>query len=226
MLVRDLIADFRSEAQDEAAPYLWSPAEVLRYANDAQRRACRETRGIADALTPAVCTLRMAADQPYAALHPAVRQIRWARRASDGRELQILNVGGAETARAADYGTSFAQDPYSRSGEVYALLLGESDGWVRWLATPAADDSVSLAVFRNPLYELASPGDELELSDEFAPALLKWMLHRAYAKRDAETNNAELSTRYRAEFDAECAALRRTQERLVHRPRAVAYGGL
>lgn len=226
MYARDLVSSFRSEVQDAVAPYLWSNGEVLRYIDEAQRQFCRRTRGIADALTPAVCTLRVVPDQPYAALHASVRQIRWARRASDGRELQILNVGGAETSRSNDYGSSFSQDPYSRSGEVYALLLGESDGQVRWLNSPVADDQVRLAVFRGPIERVSALDDELEIDDEYDLVLLKWALHRAFAKRDAETFNEDLSLKYRAEFDAECAEVRRDQERLIHRPRAVTYGGL
>lgn len=226
MYARDLVSSFRSEVQDEVAPYLWSNVEVLRYIDEAQRQFCRHTRGIADSLTPAVCTLRATIDQPYVKLHPSVRQIRWARRASDGRELQILNVGGTETSRSDDYGSSFSQDPYSRTGEVYALLLGESDGKVRLLNIPTASDEIELAVFRGPLERVTAATAELEIADEYDLVLLKWVLHRAFAKRDAETFNEDLSLKYKAEFAAECADVRRDQERLIHRPRAVTYGGL
>lgn len=223
----DLITQFRDEVVDlVAASHLWGDAELVRFADEAQRAFCRETRGIADARTALVCSLAITAGEPYTALHSSVMQIREARR-SDNTPLQVLNVGTASGGLVDDYGAGAGGAPdYETQGDVFAMVLGETDGFVRWLFKPVADDTVAIKVFRRPLLNLSTKSSELEVADEYDWILLKYMLYRAFLKNDVETFDEQRALSYEAAFYRAAGEVRREQERLVHRPRAIAYGGL
>ena len=55
----DIITAARFELQDHSEPYRWLDSQMIRYANDAEREACRRAHLIIDKTTPAYCLLHL-----------------------------------------------------------------------------------------------------------------------------------------------------------------------
>src|SRR6266404_4709307 len=80
MQLIDLITLFRTEAGDETEPFLWSPDEVIEFANDAQDEACRRARLLVDSSTAGICSIAVtAAGLGVVTLDPRVVFVRRAR---------------------------------------------------------------------------------------------------------------------------------------------------
>ena len=104
MEAQELLEQFRDVAVDVVAEgYLWGDAELLRFADEAQTRFCRNTRGIADSVTAEVTQIPVVAGESYADLHNAVMTIREARR-GDGTILRVFNTNTVTSACQDDYG--------------------------------------------------------------------------------------------------------------------------
>lgn len=226
MQAQELLEQFRDVAVDVVAEgYLWGDEELLRFVDEAQTRFCRNTRGIADSITAEVTQIPVVTGESYANLHNAVMTIREARR-SDGTVLRLFNTDTVASVCRDDYGIFSPRDAYDVDGPLFGMVLGDTDGKVRWLNKPVADDTVFLKVLRKNINRLDSPTSTLEVPEEYAWVLLDYMLYKALRKRDAELFNADLSNDYLTAFNSGLADVRRDQERTVHRDREMQYGGL
>lgn len=70
-----------------------------------------------------------------------------------------------------------------------------------------------LDVFRLPLTSIEAPGDETEVDDMHAPALMYGALFRAYSRPDAETMDRTKAEYFRQLFADECTRAAREQGR-------------
>lgn len=86
---------------------LWTDTEIFVYMDDAQKMFCREGGGIADS-TSTICTMQVAAGDTYIDYDPRILKLRDLRRASDGRNVNILNFEdlGHPGRAQDDYGQS------------------------------------------------------------------------------------------------------------------------
>lgn len=210
---------FREDVRDTVAPFLWSNAEVWSYMDDAQKMFCRLTDGIGDATTPEVVQIPISAGDTWLELHPSILKIRAANRDSDGAPLDMLNFEDL-----AARGIRF-EDGVTR--ELRLLVTGMEENKLRLVAPAAADDNVTLLVFRLPLLTITGRGDDaLEIGEAHHRHLLIWMKHLAYSKQDTETFDKARADEMEARFRAYCADAKLEQARKRHKTRSVAYGGL
>lgn len=216
MVAGELLALFRSEMGDIAAPYLWSDSEVYSYIDDAQKMFCRLTEGIADATTPAVTALSVVPGSGYLALHPSIKLIRSATRADNGRPVDVQNFENMER-----LGWRFD----GRTGPVRGLIIGEQEDKVRPYPTPSETVQIKLMVFRLPLYTIEGD-DDLEIPEPHHRHLLLWAKSLAYLKHDSEAFDKVRSEGHEVRFRAYCKDTLVEQRRKRHKSRAVAYGGL
>ena len=72
MKLEQLVALFRSEVDDTAAPYLWTDPEVIDYAADAEMEACRRALLLIDSSTVATCQYTVAPGASVVTLDPRV----------------------------------------------------------------------------------------------------------------------------------------------------------
>lgn len=222
----DLRNAFRSDMRDDVAPYLWSDSELYRYINDAQIQFCKREGGIRDA-TSAVTQVAVVIGEAFASISPAILKVRSASRASDNRELEILNLEDVQRMHASttDYGALASPTALNTSGPLQAMILGMESFKVRWVHIPAATDTVNLVVDRMALEPITGSGVALEIAEEHHEHLLSWVKHRALLKQDAETYDKGRSDQYRGVFEEYCTEAKYTRDRREHKFRTIAYGG-
>lgn len=222
----DLRNAFRSDVRDEVTPYLWSDSEIYRYINDAQMQFCKREGGIRDA-TSSITQVPVVIGEAFADISPSILKVIQATRASDGRELEILNLETVQQMHASstDYGALASPNSMNTPGSLLAVILGMEAFKVRWIHIPAATDVVNLVVDRMALTPVTGANIDLEIAEEHHEHLLLWVKHRALLKQDAETYDKGRSDQFRAAFETYCADAKITRGRREHVYRTVAYGG-
>lgn len=210
-----LVAAFRTDVFDQVAPYLWSDADIYRYASEAQRMFCRLTEGIEDARS-ALTQIAVVPNTEWYTLSPLVLKVRFVTRNDTGRAVQCT---AAE--KAAQEGVFFD----GRTGVLRALVTGLEKHAVRAYPMPTETVTLTAAVFRLPLAAITAAVAP-EIDEQHHEALLKWMRHQAYAKPDSEVYDLKKSEDAKADFERYCAKAKAEQNRARHSAGAVAYAGL
>lgn len=213
----ELLTLFRAEMSDEATPYLWSDALAFGYMDDAQKRFCRKTDGIADARTASVTQLSIVPGTDWYNTHASIRLVRSATRADTGRPVKLYT---AEQARRACIVFDGSEGP------VTGLVLGLEPRVARTTKVPNETVTVNLSVFRLPLTAITTDSQAFEIEEQYHTGLLDWMKSRAYGKQDAETVDRRKEVEYMTRFDAFCAAAQLEMERARRVHGNVAYGGI
>jgi len=222
----ELYDSFRSDLVDFARPYLWSDDEVWRYMNDAYFMFVRLTGGIPD-FTSDATVVPITAGEKTSPLDRSILRIMQAYRASDGREINVINSTDLPMLRENDYGFIRPMWLDTTPGPVRYMLIGTQQHICQWIQVPEADDIANLVIYRLPLSKITDAGQELaDVNEEHHWHLLKWMKHLAYNKQDAEAFNRKVAQENEEAFRNYCGEARAEMERKKHKTRAVAYGGL
>ena len=225
MDVAALLALFRVDVRDEAAPYLWSDAEVISYIDDAQKMFCRLQGGIADS-SSALTLLAVSAGDEFAAYDPRILKLRAAYREVDGRNLELLNFEDMQFRQAeSDYGYRPGFKIDNSEGELRALVTGMEANKVRLVRIPTDNYDVRLVVYRLPMVSITAKGQQLEIDEQHHRHLLHWMKHLAHQKQDAEAYDRGRAEQFRTEFFAYCDRAKAERETREHKFRTVMYGG-
>lgn len=206
MQLIDLIALFRSEVDDTVAPYLWTDADALDYANDAQDEACRRARLLVDSTTPELCQLEVPlADAGLVALDERtlfVRRVRMAGR----RPMVRMSMQDMESMNP------FWQDAAANTPTMF-ITDYETGKLLLW-PTPDTDVALDLTVVRLPLVEMNDGQDSPEIAPRMHRSLRYWMMFRAYSKQDSQANDpkkaAESLALFEQEFGKKSSALDET----------------
>lgn len=218
---------FRADVVDAVTPYLWSDAEVYAYMNDAYYMFVRLTEGVADFTTPSICEVEASANEPTAPVSPKILRFVSATRASDGRQVKVINYNDMDRSLMADYGITVSSAFPNTVGSVRAMVVGMQRGVVRWLDIPAVTDTINLLVYRLPLGTITGAGQALtDVEDHHHLHLLKWMKSLAYSKQDAETFDKGKAAEYEQQFVGYCTQVKREWDRSKHKVRVVSYGGI
>lgn len=194
MTLSELITQARLRACDTAAPYLWSDAEWIAYANEAQREACRRARLIIDSSTVDICTIAIDGVSTTFALDPRVLFIRRAKPSWIAVPLKRISY------KDLDNQAPGWEDETSQYPEWYVPDMDENK--FRPYPTPSAAGTVKLTVIRLPLEDMTT-SDEPEIKPQFHDSLVYWMLHKAYAKQDSEVLDNKASLDNLALFEQE-----------------------
>lgn len=235
MTLPELMAAFRAEVADEALPYLWSDAEVLRFAIDAQDTFVRKTGGISEsgaggfaAASPGldICTLTLTASSPWSAHSPYILRIRSGTMVTAQRDVEFISEGDLRTTMVRDYGwTVGATLRDDDTGPVTHGILGLQDGYVRWYRVPDAADTCRLHVYRLPYPRItdSNGSTQLEIAALHHFHLIKWMKHLAYSKQDAEARDDKRALESKAEFEDYVKEAAREVSRVRYKPRQVQF---
>lgn len=205
MKLNDLIDICRIEVDDAVKPYLWSDDELIEYANDAELEACRRGRLLIDSSTAEICQIALVADTATYALDPRVQFIRRAR-LTGMRPLKRMNL------QDMDGWNPWWEDAAASTPS--AFIPDFETGKIRLYPTPDADYTLNLMVVRDPLQEMNDDSDTPEIAPRYHRSLRFWMMHRAYLKKDADTNDpkkaAESLALFEQEFGKKSSALDET----------------
>lgn len=217
---------FRADVRDEAAPHLWPSSSVYSYMDDAQKMFCRLQGGIADA-SSAITILNVLAGAKFVAISPLILKIRDARRVADNTVLQILNIEDLQhPSTADDYGRRAPFTLHGPPGRVRGLVAGMDANRLKLIDEPTENQQIQLVVYRMPLLEITGANQPLEIDAHHHRHLAHWMKHLAHQKQDAETYDRGRSDMFRAEFVAYCDTAKAEREKLEHKYRTIAYGGI
>lgn len=193
MTLAELIAAFRTDADDLVAnPYLWSDAELTRWANEAEQEAALRAKLLFDASTTAVCQIAVLAGTTSYALHAKVHDVEHARTIDSGGTVTRLTLTDRiELERVRP-------DWRYETREPRALI--RYDGRIELDCIPDANYTLRLEVHRLPLTDMSTSGHIPEIAAIHHRHLVKWMLHRAYERPDSETRDPDKSARAEKEF--------------------------
>lgn len=194
MTLADLIDAFRDESFDNnRVKYFWSNATLTRFANEAENEACRRGSLLVSSSGP-TCTYGVSAGQDVVLLDRSVLKIRRAKMASGGDMLASVTAAQMDLS---------AQSWELETGTPIALVTDYQSGAVRLYPVPTSDDTLRMTVGRLPLRPMEADDDAPEIRAEAHPALVQWMLYRAYSRQDAETFDPKKASRALLEFERE-----------------------
>lgn len=227
METQDLIALFRKQVDDEAAPYLWDDEEVLLYAIDAQDMFVRKMGGISDNSTSAIVDLALVANQPTTSFSPYILRIRSGKLLTAKQDVEFISEADLYSKASRDYGwkiPTYLDD--DDTGDVRYGILGIEDHKIRWYRVPSTSDTCRLHVYRLPYPRMTLQEGDLEIDEQHHIHMLKWMKYMAYSKEDAETYDKRLSDANEMAFMKYCETAKLEKDRQRFKPRVVHYGGL
>jgi len=185
MTLNDLVNDIRVDILDDnAAPYLWSDAQLIRYANEACLDACLRAP-----LISRVYSTPITAATPAYTLDASVRQIYTAK----------LDIATEPLIQTTDAELSLTR------GSSWRLTDGTPTHYVRKGHTltlypkPLVDDVLVISTSN-------IPDDDFDLEDDIDPAyhsaLQFYIAYKCYLLNDADTKNPAKAAEYLAMFTA------------------------
>lgn len=213
----EVIAFFRSDMQDETAPYLWTEDDTYVYLTEAHSLFVRGIGGI-----PALIDLPFVAGEKEVDLPSSLLTFRRVQHPSDGREIDIRNVE-EDDLHTPNYRTCLS------GGRPTALLVGAARGKGYWRGTPTTSGTAEAAVYRSTEVvvcegNLCQP-DLFEIERRYHRDLVYGMAMQALMKSDAETYDKRRATEQAGMFMAQIDKALGERDRANHRRRTVVYGG-
>ncbi|CAN7474559.1 hypothetical protein LJR074_003191 [Acidovorax sp. LjRoot74] len=194
MTLAEMIALYRAQSMDIAEPPFCEDELLIIYANEGQDEACRRGQLLRDAAS-ALCLVGYSAGDESVAIDPRIVQV--ARAQADGHPVGVVGADEMDASVPGwDAGSSAANRPST-------LVAGLSSGRLHLWPVPTQAGRIKLQVFRLPLKKLADNTDKPEIRPELHPALVDWMLYRAYSREDSDLHNDSKAAIALARFEAE-----------------------
>lgn len=194
MNLGELIEDARERVGDEGTPPFCSDARFTRFANQAQREACRRARLLVDSTTTALCDVTVESGTAVYALDPRVLFVRRAIIVGQTRPLARIHHRDLD-----QLGTEWMDE----EGDIDGFVIGLDTGKLRLYRKPTADGTARLTVVRLPLEDLADEGDTPEIDERYHEALVEWMVYRYYSTNDSEVRDDAKAALALAAFERE-----------------------
>lgn len=221
MKLADLIATYRSRADDRAVPYLHDDDEVTGFANEAEKEAAERSRCFKDSQTTSICQIALVEGVKTYQLDPRVIDVADARVRG---QRESLSRAPDEIELACRYHAPGIARRYAviEANGTCVLVLDRDVPDPTTITDPNYSPYIDLTVYRRPLNPMVDPDDD---QPEINPArhtdLIYWMLYLGYSTRDSDaqndqkaaTNDARFTLAFGEKIDA---AVHRKQ--LRHRP--------
>lgn len=190
MTITELIALYRSTANDSATPPFNSDSEILNFINEAEEQACIRANLLFDK-TSSFCTISVLASTSVYAIDELVTSIKYATLTDAGGLVYQLGI--------LDHEEQDRLDPTWRTltQQPSAIILNETS--LELNCIPNADYTLKLEVYRMP--DTKTAFDSLDIARAHQRRLLDWVLYRAYIKQDGDMFDAEAASRYKKEFE-------------------------
>lgn len=192
MTLLDLIAQFRSDADDAVTPYLWSDADVKRWLNEAEQEAAVRAKLLYDDSTDSICKVAVQAGVASYTLNAKIHDIEHA---------YLLEASGATHLGILDRLELDRTKPDWRTVTRKPEALVRDDKRIRLDCIPDAAYTLKLEVYRLPREDMENDEDQPEIAAVHHRHLVHWALHRAYSKPDAETKNEDKAALAEAKFE-------------------------
>lgn len=211
-VVRDLLDDRKGSGTP-----LWSDAELVEYANEAEARIAdeclvlRDSETTVDASSNPVCVIPVAS--PYTNtldLHPSIVKVFGVSYGAGRKPLKLTSVEVLDQARPTWRTQTGLPSHYCLDITAGQLVLDR---------VPTADASVYLWVARLPLVEMSKANlkGSPSIPRKYHRKLVNGIVGRAYLKQDAETLNLNKATVFNQQFAQDIEQIKRDELRLRRR---------
>jgi hypothetical protein len=189
----ELIAQFRSDADDRAEPYLASNADVLTWLDEGQEEACIRAKLIYESSNAKVCSIAVIAGTSVYPIHAAALDIMKATfTAIDSTSpIELVLTDRIELDRI--------KNGWRRVEEAPKYLV-QDDTKVQFGCIPNVSGTLAIECYRLPLAKIED-ADKPEIGRAHHRHLVQWALHRAFSRPDAELFDKERSDRAYAAFE-------------------------
>lgn len=193
MNLEQLIAQFRVDAGDTVATYLFEDEWVAGWMTEATAEAAIRGRLLMEASNPAVCQIAVTAGVAVYPLHTSLFELVHLRFVPTGstRSEPVTLVTREELERIR---------PRWRDDADRLEFAIQDDTRVQLVAPPTANGILHIEGYRVPLKALANDNDKPEISAAHHHHLVHWALHRAFSRPDAEAFDAGRAAKAEAEF--------------------------
>lgn len=212
MTLGELIAAYRTDADDTANPPFCGDAELTALFNEAEVEACIRARLIFDN-SPSRCRISLDAGVASYAVNELLHEISYAAAtAADGTTYVLTASSRYE---------QDAQSPAWRTEADRPRAYIHDDKTLTIAPLPDAAYTLNIEGYRLPTTPMASVADSPEIHAQHHRQLVHWVMYRAYSKPDGETLNkgkaADAEARFERYFGPRPnASIRRKQ--LANRP--------
>jgi hypothetical protein len=193
MTADELIAQFRSDADDRAEPYLASNADVLTWLDEGQEEACIRAKLIYESVRANVCNIAVVAGTSVYSVHASVLDVVKASFTPTGSTspVDLILSDRIELDRI-------------KSGWRYAVeapqYLVQDDTKVQFGCIPSDSGTLAIECYRLPLSKIED-ADTPEIGRAHHRHLVQWALFRAFGRPDAELFDAARSEKALAAFE-------------------------
>lgn len=193
MTLAELIARYRTDANDKVLPYFVSDDEVTAWLNDAVAEAAIRGRLIHESDNAALCKIAVKAGKSVYPLHPSMYELSYVAHRVPGQAQRcpVLLV----STEWLDSGV-----PGWRDREALPTFAVQTDKSLRLVPRPVVDGELLLEGYRLPLALLEDKEDEPELNAAHHRHLVHWALHRGFSIPDTEFFDPERAARSEAAF--------------------------
>jgi hypothetical protein len=190
-----LRAQFRSDADDSATPYLFADTDVNAWLLEAVEEAAVRADLLPEFDSAPVCQLAVVAGTQGYTLHTAISRVTRAdfylgTESANRYELALIDRIELDRVRP---------DWRTEEGDPEVLLIEK--GKARLVPKPTSAGVVLLEVFRRPLTPMAQDSDSPEIPALHHRYLVDWALYRAYSRPDTETYDAGRADAALARFE-------------------------
>ena len=196
MQVQEIITRLREDYLDDTLGVdeddsLVTDTSLLRFADEAQKQACRRGNFIYDETTATVCTIQLVEDQRA---YPFDQNITVLQRVSfDGTDLNKTTEEALQN-KDSNWRTADSSDPtcfYVRGRTIYVYPVPSLE---------ASAKTLDLSVYRYPISSFRSDKQSFEIFEEAQDDLIYWMLYRVYNLRDEDLNDPTAAAYYYSLF--------------------------
>lgn len=196
MNLEQLIAQFRVDADDLVSnPYLFLDEWVAGWLTEAVAEAAIRGRLIMEAANPLVCEIAVVADTAVYPLHQALYELVNVRfKATGTTRSEPVELKTREEL------TRICPDWRDRNDRIEFAI--QDDSRIQLVGVPKVAGVLYLEGYRVPLKALANDNDKPEINGAHHHHLVRWALHRAFSRPDADTFDADRAARAEAAFTA------------------------
>jgi hypothetical protein len=196
MTLTEIIGNLvRPRLDDANSPYMISDAEMIVYANEAQMEAARRARLFIDSTTAEITQIAATANSWRHTLDSRVMFVKRARFSGQSFNLKKRSVDWMDQHVPG-------WEDHDAGTPIYYFTDYDS-GYLCTYPKLEIADTLKLTVVREPLAALDELTDTPELKGRHQYGMVDWILHRCYAKKDADVYDPQKSLEHLALFEAE-----------------------
>lgn len=223
MEVSALLDEYRRRADDRVEPYFVDEPTAIAYLAEAEREAAMRANLLYDTQTPQVAVYEgVEAGQQILTLSPLVYRI-------DAASWQPASAGRARTVQLQ--GIDWIRDQCewrTRVASYVEALAHLERSQAHLYPIPSGGGTLSLAVYRLPMFELEDLSDEPEIAEEHHLGLIDWAIYRTFSIKDMEVEDPQRAGNALAAFTERFGERNGARVMRKHRERrrvTTRYGG-